>query len=188
MPAVVGDLAETIALLLPAADAGSDRPLASGSSSVLLPLREAGEERQKAEVLGRLAVDGPPAAFVWNKLITGAFRVGVSQLLVTRALAEVSGVSAEVIAHRLMGDWQPTAEFFTALLSPDAADADVSRPYPFFLAHAARGRRPTPSATSPSGRRSGSGTASARSSSAGPGQTFLVVARRGAGHRPLSRS
>jgi DNA ligase 1 len=76
---------------------------------------------------------------VWNKLITGAFRVGVSQLLVTRALSKVSGVPAEVIAHRLMGDWQPTLAFFARLISPDAADADISKPYPFCLAHALDG-------------------------------------------------
>ena len=53
--------------------------------------------------------------FAWNKLITGEFRVGVSQSLVVRALAEVSGHSTEAIAHRLMGDWQPTPEFWRGL-------------------------------------------------------------------------
>lgn len=134
--AVVGDLAEAIALVLPAPVHGSDRPLAEWVEQVLLTLREAGEERQKAEILVAWAAMDHREAFVWNKLITGAFRVGVSQLLVTRALSRVSGVSAEVIAHRLMGDWQPTAAFFESLVSPDAADADVSKPYPFCLAHA----------------------------------------------------
>src|SRR5207249_3285636 len=73
--------------------------------------------------------------FAWNKLITGEFRVGVSQNLVVRALAEVSGVSAAVLAHRLMGDWEPTADFATQILAKETADADVSRPYPFCLAY-----------------------------------------------------
>jgi DNA ligase-1 len=137
--AVVGDLAEAIALVLPAPVRGSDRPLAEWVEQVLLTLREAGEDRQKAEVLAAWAAMDHREAFVWNKLITGAFRVGVSQLLVTRALSRVSGVSAEVIAHRLMGDWQPTAAFFESLISPEAADADVSKPYPFCLAHALDG-------------------------------------------------
>ncbi len=74
--------------------------------------------------------------FIWNKLISGAFRVGVSQQLVTRALALVAGLDAPTISHRLMGDWEPSASFFTALVARDAAGPPVSQPYPFFLAHA----------------------------------------------------
>ncbi|HEX6406863.1 MAG TPA: ATP-dependent DNA ligase, partial [Gemmatimonadales bacterium] len=77
--------------------------------------------------------------FVWNKLITGSFRVGASQRLVIRALAETSGVEEGVIAHRLMGAWEPTADFYERLIAPDTRDADVSRPYPFFLAHPLEG-------------------------------------------------
>jgi DNA ligase-1 len=77
--------------------------------------------------------------FAWNKLLTGEFRVGVSQSLVVRAIAETSGISTEVIAHRLMGEWQPTAEFWKQLVAPDTADADVSQPYPFFLAYPLEG-------------------------------------------------
>ena len=77
--------------------------------------------------------------FVWNKLISGGFRVGVSQQLVTRALAKVSGVEAAIVAHRLMGDWEPTPAFYDRLRVTDARDADHSRPYPFCLAHALEG-------------------------------------------------
>jgi DNA ligase-1 len=135
----VGDMAETIALLLPPAVAASERPLADWVENHLLPLRELPEERQKAEVLVAWAALDARQRFVWNKLITGEFRVGVSQLLVVRALAQVSGLSTEVIAHRLMGAWQPTPLFYTALVAADAGDADVSRPYPFFLAHPLEG-------------------------------------------------
>ena len=72
--------------------------------------------------------------FVLNKLLTGAFRVGVSQPLVVRALAAVSGVPRATIAHRLMGRWQPTPPGTTGLLAAERADDDPSRPYPFFLA------------------------------------------------------
>src|SRR5919198_349714 len=72
--------------------------------------------------------------FVWNKLITGDFRVGVSQLLLIRALAAVGGVDPAVIAHRLMGEWTPSAAFYRALVAPDSATA-VGRPYPFSLAY-----------------------------------------------------
>src|SRR5262249_48474268 len=67
--------------------------------------------------------------------ITGAFRVGVSQLLIIRALAAVSGVETAVIAHRLMGDWQPTADFYSQLIATDSETSNISRPYPFFLAY-----------------------------------------------------
>ncbi len=132
---VVGDLAESIALILPAPTESSDRSLTHWVETILLTLREAGEEKQKVEVLAAWAAMDERQAFVWNKLITGAFRVGVSQLLVTRALSRAGGVPAEVVAHRLTGDWKPTAEGFARLLSPDAGDAEASQPYPFCLAH-----------------------------------------------------
>src|SRR5205823_12876434 len=101
----------------------------------LLPLRGRPEEAQKAAVLLAWAELDRRQRFVWNKLITGAFRVGVSHQLVTRALAAVSGLGAAVVAHRLMGDWEPTAAFYEGLHAQDATALDVSRPYPFFLAH-----------------------------------------------------
>jgi DNA ligase-1 len=73
--------------------------------------------------------------FVFNKLVTGSFRVGVSQQLVIRALAEVSGLAPAVIAHRLMGRPEPTLAFFQELLASECRDTDSSRPYPFCLAH-----------------------------------------------------
>ena len=58
--------------------------------------------------------------FVWNKLITGSFRVGVSAAAGRPAPSrEVSGDRKPVIAHRLMGDWEPSPEFFARLLAPD---------------------------------------------------------------------
>ena len=74
---------------------------------------------------------------VYNKLITSAFRVGVSQQLVVRALSGISELPVDVITHRAMGEWEPTGEFFTALLSPhnEADQTPIARPYPFQLAH-----------------------------------------------------
>ena len=131
----VGDVAETIALFLPPPVAATDRPLAEWVTDRLLVLRGLPEDAQKAAVLAAWAELDAGQRFVWNKLITGEFRVGVSQLLVTRALAKASGVAVDVVAHRLMGTWEPTPDFFTALVAADAADAAASRPYPFYLAH-----------------------------------------------------
>jgi DNA ligase-1 len=131
----VGDVAETIALLLPPAGGSAPEPLHYWVEEVLLPLRRKPEAEQRETILHAWAVMDRRQRFVWNKLITGAFRVGVSHLLVTRALAEVSGLPPAQVAHRLMGDWQPTPEFVRHLLAEDDGAAVVSRPYPFFLAY-----------------------------------------------------
>jgi DNA ligase-1 len=131
----VGDLAEAIALLLPPPTTLSTRPLADWVEGELLRLRDLPEEARKAAVLKAWSELDTRQRFVWNKLITGAFRVGVSQLLLTRALAHAAGVDSDIIAHRLMGEWQPTPEFFVHLLSRDSTASELSRPYPFFLAH-----------------------------------------------------
>lgn len=131
----VGDLGEAIALILPAAAVSTTRPLHEWVEQVLLPLRQVDEISRREAVLTAWRQMDDRQRFVWNKLLTGAFRVGVSQKLVVRALAEVSGVPTEVIAHRLMGSWEPSAAFFARLLAADTHDADASRPYPFFLAY-----------------------------------------------------
>jgi DNA ligase-1 len=131
----VGDLAETIALILPVPQRSSDRSLRYWVEDVLLTLRQATEVEQKEAVVGAWNEMDQRQRLVWNKLITGSFRVGVSQQLVIRALAKVSGLEAAVVAHRLMGDWEPTPAFYGRLVAADPRDADISQPYPFFLAH-----------------------------------------------------
>ncbi len=138
----VGDLAETIALLLPASSTGSDQGLAWWMQEQLLPLRGLPPE-QLAERLAPLwAQLDRQSLLVSLKLITSAFRVGVSKLLVTRALAALSSVDAKRIAQRLVGytdlSHQPTAERYLALIAEESADEHAQRgghPYPFFLAH-----------------------------------------------------
>jgi DNA ligase 1 len=132
---VVGDLAETITLLLPPGDGGEQRPLRAWVEQDLLPLRELAEDRQRENVTAAWRSLDPVQRFLWNKLLTGGFRVGVSQKLVTRALARFSGIDEAVIAHRLMGDWSPEPLFWDRLVSRRTDDADFSRPYPFFLAY-----------------------------------------------------
>jgi len=131
----VGDLAETMALLLPDSTQVSERSLSSWVEETLLPLRGAPDSVQRQVMLDSWGEMNEAQRFIWNKLITGAFRVGVSQRLVIRALALFSGIDSQVIAHRLMGTWQPTASFFETLIAKETADADVSRPYPFYLAY-----------------------------------------------------
>ncbi len=132
----VADLAETISLLLPDAAQPADLPLHVWVEQWLLPLQREDEASKRAGIERAWRELGGRELFVWNKLITGAFRVGVSQKLVVRGLARVADADEATLAHRLMGAWEPTPEFYRALFDPDTADADVSRPYPFFLAYA----------------------------------------------------
>jgi DNA ligase-1 len=136
----VGDLAETITLILPETGASSELPLSQWVEERLLRLRGEDDDVQREAMLRSWRELDRRERLVWNKLITGDFRVGASQRLVIRALAEMSGVNEGVIAHRLMGTWEPTAEFFQRLIAPDTRDADVSRPYPFFLAYPLEGK------------------------------------------------
>ncbi len=132
----VGDLAETITLLLPAkGTAGMDRPLAWWVEERLLTLAPLEVAEQRQAMLETWRSLDARERFVWNKLITGAFRVGASLRLVIRALARASGIGEEIIAHRLSGAWEPTGEWYRTLINPDAIDTAASRPYPFFLAH-----------------------------------------------------
>ncbi|MCU0625673.1 MAG: ATP-dependent DNA ligase [Gemmatimonadaceae bacterium] len=132
----VGDLAETISLLVPEHDdAGDEASLAEWVEQRLLPLGTLEGAAQRDALVGAWRALSGTSRFVFNKLITGAFRVGVSEGLVVRALAEVSGREADVIAHRLMGAWEPDAAWYARLVHADTDDADWSRPYPFFLAY-----------------------------------------------------
>ncbi|HUF34489.1 MAG TPA: ATP-dependent DNA ligase [Gemmatimonadales bacterium] len=133
--AAVGDLAETITLLLPDTGQSSDRPLSWWVEQRLLPFQGQEESVQREEMVRAWRELERRERFVWNKLITGAFRVGASARLVERALARASGVDEGAIAHRLMGGWEPTPEFFHRLVSQDLSDTDASRPYPFYLAY-----------------------------------------------------
>ncbi|MFN3414683.1 MAG: ATP-dependent DNA ligase [Caldimonas sp.] len=140
----VGDLAETIALILPPPAQTGDLGLAHWVERRLLPLREAAPEVQRERLRQWWNELDSPGRFLLGKLIGGGFRVGVSRLLVTRALAEHAGLPPEVIAQRLMGfattgraaSAPPDAARFEALVSPSIdARLDAGQPYPFFLAH-----------------------------------------------------
>ena len=133
----VGDGAETMALLLPNTTAEDETPLHILVEEQLLPLRGTDPETQREAVTSAWSRMNYSQRLVYNKLISGAFRVGVSQLLVVRALAQLSELPTDVIAHRLMGDWSPSAEFFNHLLDPELENDEtpIARPYPFHLAH-----------------------------------------------------
>lgn len=69
----------------------------------------------------------------------GSFRIGVSQTLVVRALAEATKMEPSIMAHRLMGKWLPTETSYEALILHENKNDDASQPYPFYLAYAIEG-------------------------------------------------
>ncbi|MCC7054816.1 MAG: ATP-dependent DNA ligase [Gemmatimonadaceae bacterium] len=139
--AQAGDLAETISLLVPETAARDDAggvvepSLAWWVAERLLPLARMEPAQQRASLLDTWATLRGASRFVFNKLITGAFRMGVSDGLLVRALSQVSGVDGDAISHRLMGQWEATGEWYARLVFPETQDADWSRPYPFYLAY-----------------------------------------------------
>ena len=138
----VGDLAETIAHILPPPETTSDIGLAEWMQERIGPLRGADPATIGVALAGFWRELETPERFLLIKLIGGGFRVGVSKLLVTRALATISAVDAKLIAQRLMG-WtdgsvRPTADGFLRLIAPQSDSEHQQRgghPYPFFLAH-----------------------------------------------------
>ena len=136
----VGDLAETIALVLPPPTRQSDLGLAHWITERLLPLRGAPPEQQAAALAAWFDELPPDERFLLVKLIGGGFRVGVSKLLVQRALAQHGGLDAKLVAQRMMG-WTdartpPSAARLQVLLAKEAQPVlDAGQPYPFFLAH-----------------------------------------------------
>ena len=137
--AAVGDLAETTALLLDAVDhvpGAPDVPLHVWIEQRIEPLRGQSDDERRAAVQTWWRELEYFERFLLNKLLTGELRVGVSQTLVVRALANVSGLEPAMVTHRLTGTWTPTAEGFRSLVSSDTRHTDdLARPYPFALAY-----------------------------------------------------
>ncbi|MES3004338.1 MAG: ATP-dependent DNA ligase [Pseudomonadota bacterium] len=139
----VGDLAETIALVLPRDSDPTDVGLAEWIEQRLLPLRGAGEAEIAERVTSYWRELDAQGRFLLTKLVGGGFRVGVSKLLVQRALAAHSGVDAKRVAQRMMGytdgKSMPSVERFQALIVQHEegvqVQLDEGQPYPFFLAH-----------------------------------------------------
>ena len=130
----VGDVAETISLVLPPSPYAQDQSLAYWID-YLQTLGSLDDNGKKERVVSAWQQMTPPEIFVFTKLMTSSFRIGVSQNLVTRAVAEVYELDKTVVAHRLMGKWKPDETTFEDLILKENQGDHLSRPYPFFLAH-----------------------------------------------------
>jgi DNA ligase-1 len=135
----VGDLGETISLILPRTTTGqSEQSLTDWF--YYLSLLPGMTDQEKCEHIRQAWKQlSQYETFVFNKLLMGSFRIGVSQTLVVRALAEATGMEPSVIAHRVMGQWHPLETTFEKLILDEGENDDASKPYPFFLAYPIEG-------------------------------------------------
>ncbi|MGZ3881296.1 MAG: ATP-dependent DNA ligase, partial [Flavisolibacter sp.] len=134
---VVGDLAETITLLLPEKTSTENNTKSLNYYiEQLRAIEKAAEDVRKQFIIDSWMEMNYAERFVFNKLITGGFRIGVSQKIMVNALAKTVQLEPSVIAHRISGNWDPGNISFDELLSEHATVTDWSKPYPFFLAYA----------------------------------------------------
>jgi DNA ligase-1 len=133
----VGDLSETLALLLPETKTGAhvNENLAYYVKR-FIEIEKEDEAIKKEFIVSNWTRMNRNERFVFNKLITGSFRIGVSQKTIVNALSKVVDLDASVIAHRISGNWDPDTTSFRELLSAEASVSDFSKPYPFYLAYA----------------------------------------------------
>ncbi|WPN46066.1 MULTISPECIES: ATP-dependent DNA ligase [unclassified Pseudomonas] len=139
----VGDLAETISLVLPESPHSSTEGLATWVEQKLLPLRGETPQVLAHQLPALWAQLDRQSLMLCIKLITGSFRVGVSKLLVTRALASMAHLDSKRVAQRMVGytdqTHRPDATSYQKLIAAESSDEHAQRggqPYPFFLAHA----------------------------------------------------
>jgi DNA ligase-1 len=132
----VGDLGETLSLLVPEGKAEASGLPLHYYLEKLIELSGAGDEEKKNFIIESWKGMSRNEMFVFNKLITGNFRIGVSQKMIVNALAKTSNNSPSVIAHRISGNWDPQTFPFSELMGAESALLDHSRPYPFYLAYA----------------------------------------------------
>ncbi|MCG9790954.1 ATP-dependent DNA ligase [Flavobacterium algicola] len=135
---IVGDLAETIALIIPTTKEHSDKSLTEYLEEIIA-LKKKPEEEKKAYLQQNWLALNYYERFVFTKLITGSFRIGVSQKLMTRALSKAEDVDEDVLAYKLMGNWDPNKITFQELILDEKSSDYLSKPYPFYLAYPIEG-------------------------------------------------
>ncbi len=131
----VGDLSETIALILPPAKNEIDKPLHVWISE-LADLQSQNDDQKKHYILNAWDGLSKPERFIFNKLISGNFRIGVSNKMLVNALAKQSNTESSKIMHAIMGKWNPTEITYKELIEGEHVNTDNSWPYPFCLAYA----------------------------------------------------
>ena len=130
----VGDLGETIALVLPPHSQKLDFSLNEWMQQINA-LKNTDDATKKTFIL--TAWDGLDYTerFIFNKLIGGSFRLGVSQKMLVNALSRYSGIEPSTITHSIMGSWTVEDANFEELIRGEGSNPDASKPYPFCLAY-----------------------------------------------------
>ncbi|MEM7484235.1 MAG: ATP-dependent DNA ligase [Bacteroidota bacterium] len=132
---IVGDLAETIALVIPTGESSTKKSLTNFLEE-MIALKPKTEEEKKAYLFKNWSQLDYYERFVFTKLITGGFRIGVSQKLMTKALSKATKIDEDVLAYKLMGNWDPNTITFEDLVLQENESDYLSKPYPFYLAYA----------------------------------------------------
>lgn len=135
---IVGDLAETIALIIPANEAYSTKSLTTYLQEIIA-LKSKPEAEKKTYLQENWLALNYYERFVFTKLITGSFRIGVSQKLMTKALSKAEGIDENILAYKLMGNWDPNSITFHDLILSEKSSDYISKPYPFYLAYPVEG-------------------------------------------------
>ncbi len=130
----VGDLGETLSLILPAPENNIDKSLNQWITE-LIDLKDKTDAEKKEYVLTSWNGLDYTERFIFNKLIGGSFRVGVSKKLLINALAKYSGIEASQLMHSIMGKWAIEEVNFEDLIQGTNINPDNSKPYPFCLAY-----------------------------------------------------
>ena len=135
---IVGDLAETIALVIPPAEENTEKSLNQFLQEIL-ELKPKTEAEKKDYLHKNWLELNYYERFVFTKLITGSFRIGVSQKLMTRALSKATEIDEDILAYKMMGNWKPEKTTFKKLILEENEEDYLSKPYPFYLAYAIDG-------------------------------------------------
>ena len=125
----VGDMAETISLLLPVSESTSEKTLSEWFAE-FISLAKKSDEEKKAFLINAWKQLSPYEIFVFNKLMMGSFRIGVSQTLVIRAVSEATNQEAAVVTHRVMGHWNPVDTTFNEQIQTENHREQQTTPYP----------------------------------------------------------
>jgi len=131
---VVGDMAETISLVLPFRDGDNNDSLTNWMEKIIAIAGEDEEVKQQF-VVNSWKELRKKERLIFNKLIGGSFRVGVSQKTMVKALSKCSGKGVSELAHRLTGQWSPKTHTYRSLIEEGSDEEDISKPYPFYLAY-----------------------------------------------------
>ena len=134
----VGDSAEVISLLLSNKidKKSKDISLNNLIKNKLPELLKISEEEKVEMIKYYWEIIPKENLLVFNKILTGSFRIGVSKGLVRKSLSKMLNMDESIISHRLMGQFIPSAKTYNFIISKKFHQKELGyKPYPFQLAN-----------------------------------------------------